>query len=174
LVSVRFYLSEAEVNQFFAAGAISDINELDATKISNAFCSSAYPGGGFLTKLDSGGVYGTGYFLDVRVDSFSEFFFHPAAESLTSTTSVMDNDRAQAPWAFGPNPVGNELQLVPPPSLIDREVGLDVFTVSGRRIISRRLPAGSRRTLPTADWVPGVYFLVLSSEGESVTLRVVK
>ncbi|WP_116105908.1 T9SS type A sorting domain-containing protein [Lewinella sp. IMCC34191] len=173
-VAVRIYLSAAEVGQLLQSGAISGAGELDVTKISAATCSNLFPGGGKNVTFRDAGTYGTGYFVEVDVTEFSEFFVHPRSEPLTTTTAVVENGGANQPWGVAPNPVTDRVILTPPTELEDQRVTADVFDGMGRSVTHRILSAGSRQTLDTADWPSGVYVLVLTGMDTRTTIRLVK
>jgi subtilisin family serine protease len=68
--------------------------------------------------------------------------------------------RAGSPVSVYPNPTGDRAFVSWPPYLDVRS--LTVYSVTGRRMLERIMPAGqSRSILPTHDWPPGTYFLLL-------------
>ncbi len=174
-VVVRLYLSKDEVNQLIAAGAITTVGELDVTKVPAAVCSVDYPGGGEpVTLRGQAGPYGEGYYVDIEVTSFSEFFVHPAAESLSGTTGTSLVDARSAGWQLAPVPVTDRLWLTVPDPLRASPITVEVLDVSGRRLQQVQLPAGARHALNTVDWPRGIYVLRLRARGGEYVARVVK
>ncbi len=173
-VGVRLYLSKDEVNQLISAGAITTVGELDVTKVPAAVCSASYPGDGEPVTFRGAGPYGAGYYVDIEVTSFSEFFVHPAAESLSGTTGTSLVDARSAGWQLAPVPVTDRLWLTVPAPLRESSVAVEVLDVSGRRVQQVQLPAGSRHTLNTLDWPRGVYVLRLRAGNSEFITRVVK
>ena len=69
--------------------------------------------------------------MDVGVASFSEFFIHPAGESLVTTTAITANKRTAAPWGVSPNPVTDRLTLTAPAGLEGEPVKGHVIQLYG-------------------------------------------
>lgn len=173
-IGVRLYLSNADLQQLISAGAITAAGELDVTKVPAAECSIMYPGGGEKVQFRGAGRFGTGYYVDIGVTGFSEFFLHPAAEQLVSGTSVVENGKAGSLWGVAPNPLSDRPTLTAPDKMEELAVKAEVFDFTGRRISQTPLAPVRQRYLETAHWPRGKYVLVLSGGGERVSIRLVK
>ncbi|MGB3801323.1 MAG: T9SS type A sorting domain-containing protein, partial [Lewinella sp.] len=173
-VNVRLYLSESEVNELLSAGALSSFENLNVTKVPGAVCSSIYPGGGESVTLRGVGTYGSGYYVDVGVTNFSEFFFHSVSEPLENTTAVTENGRQADPWGVAPNPVVDRLRLTPPPSLVGETITAEAIDALGRRVLYRVLPSASHHDIDTRAWRRGTYVLVLTGGDQRTSVRVMK
>ena len=171
-VRVRLYLSAKDLEAVLDTGVISADGQLAVHKVPSTVCSATFPGGGESVRFVDAGQYGKGGYIDVVVNSFSEFFIYPADQAMVS--SVTDNAVAALPWGASPNPLADVLTLHAPAALADEEAEVRVYTLSGRTVTGRVLPAGLKRTLSTADWPAGVYFLTIATRTQITSLRVVK
>ncbi|MGB3801320.1 MAG: T9SS type A sorting domain-containing protein [Lewinella sp.] len=171
-LAVRLFLSEADLQSVLDTGVISDDNLLAITKVSSTVCSAAYPGAGEPVIFNYAREYGFGGFIQVEVNSFSEFFIHPANQPLS--TGVRDNSNHSLPWTVAPNPITDLVTLTAPPELIDENVRAEVYSTDGRRLLSATLAAGTHRRLSSSAWPSGTYTIVLTSATSRTSLRVVK
>ncbi len=173
-IGVRLYLSADDVATLISSGAITAAGELDVTKVPAAVCSAAYPGGGKSVRFRGAGRFGDGYYVDIGVAGFSEFFIHPVGESLTTTTSITANERSAAPWGIFPNPVTDRLTLTVPAGLEGEPVNVTVFGFTGQRLTTLTLAPGPQPTIATATWPRGMYTLVLGAGETQVSTRILK
>ena len=171
-VLVRLYLSAQDLEAVLDTGVISEEGLLSVHKVPSTVCSASFPGGGEAVEFRGDGGYGLGGYIDVVVTSFSEFFIYPSDQAMVS--SVTDNAVAALPWGASPNPLGDVLTLHAPADLANEAAEVSVYTVSGRAVTTAVLGAGLQRTLPTADWPAGVYFLTIATKDQITSLRVVK
>lgn len=173
-VGVRLYLTFGELSELLGFGVDIDTALLSITKVAQAVCSATFPDvEGREVILRGAGRYGiTGFYLDVEVQSFSEFFIHPAAEPLISPTSI--TMQLDTEWTFSPNPVTNRLVLQCPASLTEVTLTAEVFDINGRHIEAYRLPSGRQRYLDTQTWHRGLYTVIITGGGTRSTIRVVK
>jgi len=96
---------------------------------------------------------------------------------LTEQTSSANDLAANMPKArVSPNPIQAEA-ILSLENLVPDEYRISAFDVSGNRVWETRqnLPeASATLSLPSADWVPGVYFLRLESGKKVATVKVLK
>jgi hypothetical protein len=96
---------------------------------------------------------------------------------LTEQTSSANDLAANMPKArVSPNPIQAEA-ILSLENLVPDEYRISAFDVSGNRVWETRqnLPEASPTlSLPSADWVPGVYFLRLESGKKVATVKVLK
>lgn len=165
-VQVRLYLSMDDVNEFIAAGALSGIDQIAVTKTLNSVCSPNYPGSGDNIQVAGYGPFGDGFFVDLSVSSFSEFFFHASDAPLEMTDNVTEL-QAGAGWRVFPNPTKNHLFVTGPEDRTAQRVRL--LDVTGKTVLAvdgpgRRIELGA---LPS-----GVYQLVVETEAGAFGRRV--
>ncbi len=173
-VAVRLYFTEAEVNELVLLGAISGVDGLGVTKVAEAICSEFFSGAGEEVTFRRAGRYGDGFFVEVGVAGFSEFFIHPAAEAMTVTTSGEPVRAASAGWQLAPVPFTDHLRLSVPDHLRESPVSVVVMDVNGRQVQRTFHAAASHHDLQTSSWPTGIYLLRMSSGGRDYVARVVK
>ena len=167
-VGVRLYLTEAEVEALVDLGAVSGVDGLTVTVTEGTDCSRFYPGGGQETRWRRAGRYGNGYFVEAEVDFLGEFFLHPAAELLATTTASVGAPSPVGKWRIFPNPVEETLHLIPPPEDRDLSVLVHVLDARGKTVLRQETGPGSRRQLTTGNLPPGIYTLLLGGRGREV------
>lgn len=171
-VAVRLWLPEDDIFAVLDTGVISDDGELAITKVPSSTCSANFPGGGEPVDFVRTGTFQLASYIEVRVDGFSEFFIHPADQQLSS---IKDNRVAARPWGIAPNPVTDgRLTLTAPENLRSTPATVEVYTLTGQRLETYRLPAGATRYLDASAWPRGVYTLVITAGEERVAARVMR
>ena len=174
-LGLRIYLREAEVRTLVELGAISGVDDLAVTKVEGTACSRFFPGGGEEVSWRRAGRYGDGYFVEVEVNSLGEFFLHPAAESLATTTGWEGRPRTPGDWRLFPNPARETLHLVPPGEARDRSVFLWVVDARGRVLAKQEAGPAAQWQVPTGHLSPGVYTLLIEdARGQRRSLRFVR
>lgn len=173
-VAVRLYLTEAEVAELVGVGAIDGVDDLTATKVATGLCSERFPGGGEQVPFRLAGRYGDGFFIEVAVSGFSEFFIHPAAEPLATTTSTRLVSGTTAGWRYFPVPVTDLLHIVPPSGASPGGATARILSSDGKVYAERTLPPAPRWALPVSALPRGSYTLLLTHRGGRVTTRFVK
>ncbi|OAV44385.1 T9SS type A sorting domain-containing protein [Lewinella sp. 4G2] len=176
-VRVRSYLTQAAVDAFLMENNIASVSELGVTKVATGDCSAEYTGGGVIASFEDAGRYGSGYYVDVVVTSFSEFFFSAAdralgeASSTRSTTNLTDMRTA-------PNPFTHSFKV----DFYARsggELRISLHDVAGKRVQQRteRVAAGLNQinVEGLGDLPKGTYFLrLIDADGGVVVRRVLK
>ncbi|WP_367391048.1 lamin tail domain-containing protein [Lewinella sp. LCG006] len=95
-VKVRMYLTTAEFDALAAADSdVSSISDLNITKFDGG-CSDEFNGAGTVVQQSASGTLNTGYFVEVDVTSFSNFFLHAdlvalPVELTTFTAKALNN-----------------------------------------------------------------------------------
>ena len=173
-VRVRSYLTGEAIDAFIEANNLASDSDFAVTKVADGTCSEAYTGSGVLVDFEDAGLYGDGYFIDVTVDAFSEFFFHTNAQPLGEPVGITENGALASTWGLTPNPVSEILTLTPPDDLIGQPLRVEVFSSVGQQVLTRTFdPAGSHR-LSMRTLTPGMYVIVLRSGARTVSSKIVK
>ncbi|NJC28414.1 T9SS type A sorting domain-containing protein [Neolewinella antarctica] len=172
-VRVRSYLTRAAVDSFIAANGIASVADLRVTKVATGNCSEDYAGNGVSATFEDAGRYGGGYYIDVLVNEFSEFFFDTDAQPLGSPVSIRENGR-EISWGIAPNPVHDQVTLTTPASLLGETIEVELYDLLGHRFLQRKFAPAERHQLAVGDLPRGMYVGVIRAGGVSVSVRIIK
>jgi hypothetical protein len=89
-----------------------------------------------------------------------------------SNTSATDNPVLAEEIRIFPNPTDGWVTIVLPAELSDRDSDVQVFDMTGRRVLSQHSEAGAQLRISLADFTDGLYNVMISS-GSVRTSRIV-
>lgn len=169
---VRLYLSRVDLINLASSGVLAPYSfldfsdtaaqQIDVVKVPRAVCSQVFPSGGAqrVTYVGSGRYGQEALYVDVRVSSFSEFFFSGIDDPLPADPVGVRDARRTEPFAVWPNPARGSVQVAFPQNHSSEAANLEVFDVMGRRVLTHRLPAGQQKVELDVSVLPkGVYTL---------------
>ena len=91
--------------------------------------------------------------------------------STQNPNKVSANSFSTMGFSLYPNPAGSQVQVK-----LSEGKGIDglaeIYNIEGVRVFSSKI-TGNQSTIQTSEWMPGVYFVKLTSQGNSRTERLV-